>query len=250
MAKSGAKQRPKSEKQVRLMGILTATAVAAGVMSLGYAWVTSVDAASKVAAATEGAVPIVVAAGEIGAGTVIDEEMLEIVDIPAAYCAEGTASSVEEVAGRTAVVDIHPGTQLSTSSMTGDEAASLADALEAGMVAYSVAVDAESGVASNVRQGDLVDIVTRENPARAVLSGVKVMALDASLSETGETGYSTITVALTPADAAMLQTVQAETPTRFVLAATADNPYAETEVEADGGAGEQGGAQAGEKEAL
>ena len=249
MAKTGAKQRPKSEKQVRLMGILTATAVAAGVMSLGYAWVTSTDAASKVAAATEGAVPIVVAAGEIGAGSVIEEDMLKVVEIPAAYCAAGTASSVDEIAGRTAVVDIHAGAQLSPSSMTGDEAASLADALEPGMVAYSVAVDAESGVASNVRQGDLVDIVTRENPARTVLSGVKVMALDASLSETGETGYSTITVALSPTDAAALQTVQAETPTRFVLAATADNPYAE-EVEADGGAGEQVGAQAGEKEAL
>ena len=245
MAKPGEK-RKKSENRVKIQGALTGVAVAAAIAGFGYAWVASTTAADQVAQATAGAQPVVVAAANIEAGTKITPEMLTTQEIPAAFCSDSVVKDASAIVGKTAVVDVAAGSQVSASSFTGSEAKSLADALPEGKVAYTVGVDAESGVAANVHQGDYVDIITRDADARYVLRNIRVIALDSSLAETSDKGYSTIPLELTSEEVAQLQSTQAETSTRFVLASTADNAK---EVAADGADSEQAGGQEGQEEA-
>ena len=216
-----AAARPSSK--TKIMGALTAVAVGCAVVALGFAFMVNQNATQQVEAATANQRPVVTSTAVIPAGTTVTEEMLTVTNVPGAYAVEGGSSAMADVVGKTAVVDIPANAQVTSSSLTGDDANSLADVLQPGMYAYTVAIDTESGVAGNIHQGDYVDIITRENPSMTVFEDVKVIALDASTQEDGQSNYGSVTLEVTPDQAQQIESVKAQKALRFVLSSTAQH---------------------------
>lgn len=216
-----AAARPSSK--TKIMGALTAVAVGCAVVALGFAFMVNQNATQQVEAATANQRPVVTSTAVIPAGTTVTEEMLTVTNVPGAYAVEGGSSALADVVGKTAVVDIPANAQVTSSSLTGDDANSLADVLQPGMYAYTVAIDTESGVAGNIHQGDYVDIITREDPSMTVFEDVKVIALDASTQEDGQSNYGSVTLEVTPDQAQQIESVKAQKSLRFVLSSTAQH---------------------------
>ena len=229
MAKKVGAAAARPSSKTKIMGALTAVAVGCAVIALGFAFMVNQNAAQQVEAATANQRPVVTSTAVIPAGTQVTEEMLTVTNVPGAYAVEGGTAAMADVVGKTAVVDIPANAQVTESSLTGDDANSLADVLEPGMYAYTVAIDTESGVAGNIHQGDYVDVITRENPSETIYSDIKVIALDASTQENGESKYGSVTLEVTPDQAKQLESVKAERSLRFVLSSTAQHADAATE---------------------
>lgn len=223
MAKKVGAAAARPSSKTKIMGALTAVAVGCAVIALGFAFMVNQNAAQQVEAATADQRPVVTTTAVIPAGTQVTEEMLSLSNVPGAYAVEGGSSALADVVGKTAVVDIPANAQVTQSSLTGDDANSLADVLEVGMYAYTVSIDTESGVAGNIHQGDYVDIITREDPSQTVYEDVKVIALDASTQEDGQSNYGSVTLEVTPEQALELESVKAEKSLRFVLSSTAQH---------------------------
>ena len=114
-------------------------------------------------------------------------------------------------------------------------ASSLANALEPGLQAISVAVDAESGLAGLIRQGDHVDVLAEGN---LVVENAAVLAVDSSLYEALHE-YATVTLQVAPEDALALQAVQEQASVRLVMRAAADNVQEGAEMAEDQTEGSQ-----------
>ncbi len=233
MAKKVGSAASKPSSKTKIMGALTALAVAAAVAALGFAYMVNQAASDAIGTVTANQRPVVCAVGDIPAGTEITEDMVAVRNVPGAYAVSGASQDVAEVVGKTAVVTVAANSQVSVSELTGGDANSLADRLEPGRVAYAVAVDAESGVAGNIHQGDFVDIITREDPSETVMEHVKVVALDASVKEDGASDYGTVTLEMTPEAAMQLEAQKTQHSLRFVLSSTAQETSGDLAATAD-----------------
>lgn len=158
--------------------------------------------------------PAVVAAAAISPGTVIAAEDVRVVDVPETYLSEGVAADLEAVVGKTATANIPANAQVAQSNLAGDgNTTALAEAVEPGFVAASIAVNSETGVAGLVRQGDRVDVLAEGS---TIIEGARVLALDTQLS--GEIAqYSTVTLEVTEQQAGDIQAAQMDGAVRLVL---------------------------------
>lgn len=156
----------------------------------------------------------VVANASIPAGGTIGADAVRVIDVPRTYLAEGAADDPAAVVGKVATANIPANAQIAQSNIAGEgNVSALAEALEPGMVAASIAVNSETGVAGLVRQGDYVDVLAEGG---ALIEGVRVLALDAQL--TGDiTQYSTVTLEMSVLDAGAVQAAQMDNPVRLVL---------------------------------
>lgn len=215
--------------RVKILTYVTAAACALAVGAVAYA-VTSVSGAqgelSKLQAET---VPVVIAKQELGSGTTIAADAVELVNVPRTYAPTNALSDLESVVGKTTSTNIPANGQLTASSVAGTPGAStLALALEPGTVAASISVDAQTGVAGLLRQGDYIDILAEGAP---IVENARVLALDASLSPT-EGEYATVTVELTVEQAGTVQNAQVDSDVRLVLHSEADKTPHATETSA------------------
>lgn len=171
-------------------------------------------AAGEVARYKATARTAVVATAAIPSGTVVGAEDVRLADVPETYLAEGAAEDLASVVGKTATANIPANAQVAQSNLAGEgNATALAEAVEPGFVAASIAVNSETGVAGLVRQGDYVDVLAEGG---AVVQGARVLALDAQLA--GEiTQYSTVTLEVTAEQAADVQAAQMDGAVRLVL---------------------------------
>ncbi len=237
----------RSAQAVRTLTRLTAVLGALAIGAVVFAVATFASAQARLSSVDAETVPVCTAAHAIEAGTTLEADMLTMRDVPASLVAEGALSSQEEAAGKLTVEPIPANGQVTAGALAASDAASsLAGALDANSRAISVAVDAETGLAGLIRHGDRVDVLSE---GRTIVEGAKVVAVDSSLSETLEE-YATVTMQVSPEDAAAIQAAQALAPVRLSMRAAADVLAEEAAVqagaaEAAGGDGTEGPAVAG-----
>lgn len=230
----------RSAQAVRTLTRLTAVLGALAIGAVVFALATFASAQARLSSVDAETVPVCTAAQAIAAGTVIEADMLTVRDVPASLAAEGAIGAREEAAGKLTVEPIPANGQVTAGALAAsDAAASLADALDAGSRAISVAVDAETGLAGLVRHGDRVDVLSE---GHAIVEGAKVLAVDSSLSEALEE-YATVTVQVSPEGAAAIQAAQQLAPVRLTMRAAAD--VLAEEAAAQAAAAEAGGGDAG-----
>jgi pilus assembly protein CpaB len=158
---------------------------------------------------------IVTAAQDIPANTLITEEMLANTEVPTDAVLPGAITKISDVVGKAMKTDIYSGEQIISAKMivpgeTGDGA--LSYAIEPGMRAITIAVDATSGVAGMLRPADRIDLVGEFDSAGIIYTDlvaeyVHILAVDSVLDSSGKAGdgttpaYSTITLEVTPTQA-------------------------------------------------
>ena len=102
---------------------------------------------------------VVVTREAIAAGTAIDERAVQRVAVPRKYRQPQTFPTLEEVAGRVAVVPIAANTQVSGSMLADAGAEALSFEVPRGRRAVAITVTDDTGVGGLIRPGNFVDIV-------------------------------------------------------------------------------------------
>ena len=102
---------------------------------------------------------VVVTRAAIPAGTAIDQGAIQRVAVPRKYRQPQTFPTVEEVAGRVAVVPIAAGTQVSGSMLADAGAEALSFEVPRGRRAVAITVTDDTGVGGLIRPGNFVDII-------------------------------------------------------------------------------------------
>lgn len=228
-----AQPRPNADEQARAVRTLSRLVACLGALAVGavvFAIATTASANARLSAFEGDVTSVCVASVAVPAGTVLQADMLRTEEVPAAHVAEDALTSAEEAAGLVTLAPISANGQVTSSVVaTEGNVSSLANAIDPGLQAISVAVDAESGLAGLIRQGDHVDVLAE---GRTVVQDATVLAVDASLAE-AQDEYATVTVQVSPEDARALQSQQDIAPVRFVMRAAADRKPAAPEETTD-----------------
>lgn len=226
----GVPQRQSFRRAKRLAGI-AGISVAVAVAALGYGLWSSASARTVVDEATAGARPTLVSAVDIRAGDRLADESFEVVDVPRAYRSEAVldADALEDgrALGR-ALVDIPAGTPVAASFVTGAQSdGRLSASLEAGKEAVTVAVDAETGLAGQVRMHDEVRVVSVEGASagssllETLCAHARVIAVGDGM-DAGEASYSSVTVEVSSDEADAVREAQYAGRVSLVLLAAED----------------------------
>jgi Flp pilus assembly protein CpaB len=157
----------RSNRLLILLGLLIAIGGALGAVAIASSGGGGGTGPGAVATPTSGpSVQVVVASSKIAAGTVIDKTMVKTESHKVADLAsvDGTFSSVNDVIGRIASVDIPAGQVIVGGSdlLTPGSAVdgqSIKDSIDKGFDAVSMEVDQTNGVGTLVVPGDRVDII-------------------------------------------------------------------------------------------
>lgn len=102
---------------------------------------------------------VIVTRAAIAAGTAIDQGAIQRVAVPRKYRQPQTFPTIEEVAGRVAVVPIAAGTQVSGSMLADAGAEALSFEVPRGRRAVAITVTDDTGVGGLIRPGNFVDII-------------------------------------------------------------------------------------------
>lgn len=102
---------------------------------------------------------VIVTRAAIAAGTAIDQGAIQRIAVPRKYRQPQTFPTIEEVAGRVAVVPIAAGTQVSGSMLADAGAEALSFEVPRGRRAVAITVTDDTGVGGLIRPGNFVDII-------------------------------------------------------------------------------------------
>lgn len=159
---------------------------------------------------------VVTARIEIPEGTVIEEGMLEVKQIPEVYVSGSVFATTGEVAKNVAKGDIAAGEQITKGRLSSAEAdeIGLAYRIEEGKRAITLEVGIEAGVANMIVPGNKVDILeTNLNESGGLttiylLQQVEVLAVDSHLRRwegAGADEYASVTLSVTPEEALLVE---------------------------------------------
>lgn len=135
-------------------------------------------------------VPVIVAAEKIDYGQEIEESLIKIIEWPASSVPQGAFTSPDDLIGdvmqerRVALRVMEPGEPVLEAKVSGfGEDNRIAMMLGEGRRAFSLPIDAISGVAGFIAPGDRVDILFTEKvngqlTSRVILADVTVIAVD------------------------------------------------------------------------
>jgi pilus assembly protein CpaB len=180
-------------------------------------------------------VQVLVATDYIPAGTYLNGSMVAKKEIPESFVSPSAIRDLKEIQGLVPLVPISSGEQiLSNKFGMGEETLSLT--LNPGYRAFTLAVNETTGVGSLLRPGNHVDILSRFEGDKKVISSfvlqdVKVIAVGQNLAgrpqKSGSGGseggaYSTVTLAVTPEQAETLFFLENH-PLRLVLRSPNDD---------------------------
>jgi pilus assembly protein CpaB len=150
---------------------------------------------ARTAAVRVPTVKVVVAATDIPMATPLREEVLRVVDWPAASRPERAPSEPRQVAGRVALTTLLKGEPILEPKLASTTAGSgLAALLPDGMRAVAVRVDDVVGVAGFIHPGDQVDVIVTMKPSdtsgvppvsKIILQRIRVLAVGKDLADTG-----------------------------------------------------------------
>lgn len=184
-----------------LIGIALVAAI--GSSTFVYNWLTAKAAQATSSSPVEMVVEetdletIVVAEGDLQWGTPITEEMVTLVPFPKDYLPDGHFLSVEEVVGRVLVVEMRRNEPVLDIKLAPEDQTTggVAAIMDPEMMAMSVRVDDEIGVAGFVKPGDRVDLLVAmkgqgENrdsaTAKLVLGFRRVLAIGTEMVRVGK----------------------------------------------------------------
>ncbi|MDP2871771.1 MAG: Flp pilus assembly protein CpaB [Bacillota bacterium] len=184
---------------------------------------------------------VVTATTSIPSRTVITRDMVTLKDVPLAFVTPGTVRTVEAVVGRIALVPLASGEILMGNNVTGtvQGTAGLSYAVTPGKRAMTVQVDEISGVAGFPLVGDHVDILwttvgqamaqQTENRTRLLLEDLPILAVVQNLSLSSDSGaardlkgYTSVTVEVTPEQAATIALAESYGRIRMLLRPAVD----------------------------
>ena len=237
------------EKRRRQLSWLCGACAAVAVGSLAFAAVEFTVAQDTVAKTQSNMVEIVVPKETIKAGTPITADMLEEAQVPKRYVPADAAdeSSKSDLIGKSPVGDLSKGVPISMGTVQGSSnPSSISLALASGHVARTFSLDAAASMSPLLKPGDYVTVTATFKSGNGTTQqtvnyqNVKVLATDATLQSTDgssqSSGYSTITLELTPEQLSEIGTADS-----ISLAAQplSENPKDDAETaEADAGAQE------------
>ncbi len=190
---------------------------------------------------------VVIAAANIPERTALTVEMLAMKKIPTEAVLPTAIRSIDKAIGLFTDHTMEPGEVLSAAKLRkqGEKTSGLTYFVPEGKRAFTVNVDAVSGVAGFIQPGDHVDVLANmvlETPdatntivhvptSMVVLDNVEVLAAGSSIKVT-ETGvnvpYATITIAISPQDAVLLNLVAANGKIRMILRSPLDKESTKT----------------------
>lgn len=106
-------------------------------------------------------VPVVVAKQRIPAKSTVNDQMVEIRELPSKYLIDQAAVDIKEVIGKTVKSEILPGEQVLRDKLVKDKDTSdgLAYLVQPGKRAVTIAVNEVSGLAGQIMPGDRIDIM-------------------------------------------------------------------------------------------
>lgn len=217
-------------KKIRILAILTALLIAAGLYVV-------LQKADQQEIPT---VKVAIALNDIGQNTILTEEMIQIKAIPEEMVLANTYGNKEALVGMIANADIKAGEQIISDrvSAIGDRSgASLAMLIEEGKRAITIAVDNVTGLSNMLCPGDMVDVIGHvEQPkgeeetemvSVTIVGNVPVLAVDNVMSSRGKSeGYAAVTVMVTPEEANAIDFASNEGMLRVVLRTPLDEQKA------------------------
>lgn len=156
------------------LAVSVVLAAAAGLLVRDY--VARAGAAELVAGPS---VAVVVAAGDVGRGSILTFSQLRIVRIPAAFAPPRALSRVEQAAGRAALTDLASGEAVTQTRLARVRAGPVASLVPQGLRAFAVPTSLPPGA---LQPGDRVDVLATFGTAGAgqprtetVVEGVEVL---------------------------------------------------------------------------
>ncbi|RDB62019.1 Flp pilus assembly protein CpaB [Gordonibacter sp. 28C] len=206
-------------QRVKGLAAVAAASVAVALVAAAYGTWAALSAQATVAAAGADAQPTLVAAADISAGDVLAASSFEVRSVPRSLrvrtALEGEALEGDaSLLGQRALVDMPAGTQVTPAAVSGRaDGARLSAALSSDRQAVTVAVDAESGLAGQLRPSDRVRVVALEGAASGevllatICDDVRVLSLDGDRVG-GDGAYASVTLEVTPEQADAVRAAQ------------------------------------------
>lgn len=196
---------------LRFFVIPTLAALAASIAA--YRFLKPVAAAQLL----EDSISVVLASQPIPARTKLTKEMLAVKRMPRTYAFHGSINSLDEAVGKVTTVPLAAGEPVLRSVLAIEENKSgLSFHIPDGMRALTLSVGEVTGLAGRLKVGDRIDIVAffpkdiaGSDKVMTVLENISILALGKeNNSGKGEKGYNSVTLALSPLQAATLSLAQ------------------------------------------
>lgn len=138
-------------------------------------------------------VPVVIAAGPIGPGQVIDEKMIRVVNYAKDAVPEGALSDPEQVKGKSVRYPLAEKQIIVESAFPVGGGIGISAVLEEGKRALTVPTSSDRAVAGFIKPNDHVDVIlnvkqrgpSQLGTSKIILQDVKVLAVDTSMSSEG-----------------------------------------------------------------
>ena len=210
------------------ISLIVAVTLAAGTGFLTLNYLSSVR--HEVASDVQQRRDIIVASEDIPARVVITAAMLRHAQRRASEVEPDAIADPGKAIGTYSLISIPNGSTITTSKVGRPQDVALSVVLKPGMRAISIAVDRVKDVAGLIKPGDRVDVIAvpgragGETPvATTILRGALVLALGAQLESSAPAvpadvqNAATVTLGVTPAQAALLATADVNSTLRLAL---------------------------------
>lgn len=227
-------------KKIKLLAFIAALATALGV----YFFFQSVNKpvmTSKVS--------VVIAAADIPANTTITSEMVTITELPAEAILQNAVKDTSQAVGSVLNAPAVKGEQIIGSRLikTGKPGnQTLAYSIQSGMRAITISVDNTKGISGLIKPGDMIDLIAQfqvdgkkatGNASQAgktvpmskiIMQKLKVLATDQNMSNDSKSnsGYSTLTLEVTPQQAVELNYAAKNSSLQTILRSPIDDKEA------------------------
>jgi pilus assembly protein CpaB len=152
--------------------------------------------------------------------------MLKVVTRDKADIEPDAMANPKDVAGTLALITIPAGSTITKNKIGKPSDVGLPVRLSDGMRAFAISSDRLRAVGGLIQPGDRVDIIAvkgGQETGVAIMRGILILAINTTLEQAGatpppeNTNPSTITVAVTPAQADLLATTDGQTSLRLAL---------------------------------
>ncbi|HVZ80574.1 MAG TPA: Flp pilus assembly protein CpaB [bacterium] len=222
----------------------SAIALAVGLLSGLIAFYLLYSSASEIEKRST-PVQVLMATDYIPAGTYLNSSMVAPKEVPGAFVSPSAIRDLKEISGLIPLVPISAGEQI-LSNKFGVSEETLSLSLGPGERAFTLAVNETTGVGGLLRPGNRVDVLSRIEGDRKVVSSfvlqdIKIVAVGQNLNgrsqKTGSSGaesgpYSTVTLAVTPEQAETLFFLENH-PLRLVLRGPNDDEIVAIQPQSD-----------------
>ena len=183
------------------LSIICGVCVAVTVGAVGFSAVQYTQASDMMEEIKASTVEVLVPSTDIPAGTAITAENLVMAKVPKTYIPQDAAKK-KDVSGLTALTDLTAGIPIDLSCVSASKApAGVTSAVRSGYVAKMVALDTAPGLSPMLATGDYVTVSGLIDKEVISYQNIRVIALDGSFSVPRGTGYTTVTLELTPEQA-------------------------------------------------